>query len=164
MSVADYLDMHEARLAIIAEVGRQTAGFDAVLSPTVPIVAPKISDVSSSKDEYRRVNVLLLRNPSIVNLLDGCALSIPCHAHGDAPVGLMLAGPRLGDVVQYGLFDLGVALYGRYQIRDQVGTPLKVHVDLGESGLHVLILGDHLVLGADISTADKKKNDDKKGN
>ncbi len=80
MSAADYLDMHEARAAIISEVNGQTAGFDAVLSPTVPIVAPKISDVSDSKDEYRRVNMLLLRNASIVNFLDGCALSIPCHA------------------------------------------------------------------------------------
>src|SRR3954453_6187275 len=63
----------------------------------VPIVAPKVSDVSSSNDEYRRINMLLLRNASIVNFFDGCALSIPCHAEGEAPVGLMLAGRRMGD-------------------------------------------------------------------
>ena len=34
----------------------------------------------------------MLRNPALVNLFDGCALSIPCHRPGDAPVGLMLAG------------------------------------------------------------------------
>lgn len=37
-------------------------------------------------------NIALLRNPIIVNLIDGCALSIPCHRPGDAPVGLMVAG------------------------------------------------------------------------
>ncbi len=47
MSAADYLDMHEARTAIMAEFNSQIAGFDAVLSPTVPIMAPKISDVAS---------------------------------------------------------------------------------------------------------------------
>lgn len=65
-------------------------GFDAVLSPTVPIVAPPIAALESSDDEFFRVNALLLRNPSVVNLLDGCAISLPCHETGDAPVGLML--------------------------------------------------------------------------
>ena len=36
----------------------------------------------------------MLRNPSLINFLDGCALSLPCHAPGAAPVGLMLAGMR----------------------------------------------------------------------
>jgi aspartyl-tRNA(Asn)/glutamyl-tRNA(Gln) amidotransferase subunit A len=33
----------------------------------------------------------MLRNPTFINFLDGCALSIPCHDPGTAPVGLMLA-------------------------------------------------------------------------
>jgi Asp-tRNA(Asn)/Glu-tRNA(Gln) amidotransferase A subunit family amidase len=107
MSAADYLDMHDARKAIIANVDRQTAGFDAVLSPTVPIVAPKISDVADSKDEYRRVNMLLLRNASIVNFLDGCAWSIPCQDGGEAPVGLMVAGRRMADEA---LLSIGLAV------------------------------------------------------
>jgi len=28
----------------------------------------------------------------VVNFLDGCALSIPCHQPGEAPVGLMVVG------------------------------------------------------------------------
>jgi aspartyl-tRNA(Asn)/glutamyl-tRNA(Gln) amidotransferase subunit A len=107
VSAADYLDMREERKAIIARVQRRTESFDAVLSPTVPIVAPKISDVANSQDEFRRVNVLLLRNPSVVNFLDGCALSIPCHADGEAPVGLMLSGRRMGDAA---LLSLGLAV------------------------------------------------------
>src|SRR6476469_3356076 len=99
--------MRDDRNAVIARVEARTKGFDAVLSPTVPIVAPKISDVANSQDEFRRVNVLLLRNPSVVNFLDGCALSIPCHADGEAPVGLMLSGRRMGDAA---LLSLGLAV------------------------------------------------------
>jgi len=33
-----------------------------------------------------------LRNTSFVNAADGCALSLPMHAPGEAPVGLMVAG------------------------------------------------------------------------
>ena len=28
----------------------------------------------------------------MVNYFDGCALSVPCHDPGSAPVGLMIAG------------------------------------------------------------------------
>jgi len=39
----------------------------------------------------------MLRNTSIVNLFDGCALSIPCQDPGTAPVGLMIAGTQNTD-------------------------------------------------------------------
>ncbi|MFL6417165.1 MAG: amidase [Bryobacteraceae bacterium] len=107
MSAADYLEMRHARVVMIADVNRRMAGFDALLSPTVPIVAPKISEVTDSKDEYRRVNMLLLRNTSIINFLDGCSLSIPCQSPGDPPVGLMVSGPRLGDAA---LLSVGLAV------------------------------------------------------
>jgi aspartyl-tRNA(Asn)/glutamyl-tRNA(Gln) amidotransferase subunit A len=34
----------------------------------------------------------MLRNPTVVNVLDGCAASVPIHDGGEAPVGLMVAG------------------------------------------------------------------------
>ena len=37
-------------------------------------------------------NNAILRNPSVVNFLDGCALTIPCHVPGAGPVGLMVVG------------------------------------------------------------------------
>jgi aspartyl-tRNA(Asn)/glutamyl-tRNA(Gln) amidotransferase subunit A len=62
---------------------RQTcAGYDAVLSPTVPMVAPPIAQVApgAERDEaFFRVNALLLRNTSVVNMLDGCAISCPAR-------------------------------------------------------------------------------------
>ncbi|EWS61341.1 amidase [Methylibium sp. T29-B] len=90
MSAADYIDLQKARAAWIARMHVALRGFDAVLSPTVPILAPPITALEASDEEFFRVNSLLLRNPSVVNLLDGCAISLPCQAPGEAPVGLML--------------------------------------------------------------------------
>jgi Asp-tRNA(Asn)/Glu-tRNA(Gln) amidotransferase A subunit family amidase len=42
---------------------------------------------------------LLLRNTSVVNMLDGCGISLPCHAPGELPVGLMLWQGALHDDV-----------------------------------------------------------------
>jgi aspartyl-tRNA(Asn)/glutamyl-tRNA(Gln) amidotransferase subunit A len=93
MKAWEYLDLARARADWIARVGAAINGFDAVLSPTVPIVAPPIADVApgAERDEaFFRINALLLRNTSVVNMLDGCAISLPCHAPGSLPVGLML--------------------------------------------------------------------------
>lgn len=92
MKAWEYIDLQQARAAWIAEVEAALAGYDAVLSPTVPMVAPAIADVApgAERDEaFFRTNALLLRNTSVVNMLDGCALSLPCHAPGELPVGLM---------------------------------------------------------------------------
>ncbi|MBC7602797.1 MAG: amidase [Ramlibacter sp.] len=99
MKAWEYLEMAPARQRWIARVGEALGGFDAVLSPTVPIVAPPIAQVRHARtgedakaldQEFFRVNALLLRNTSVVNMLDGCAISIPCHAPGELPVGLMI--------------------------------------------------------------------------
>ena len=46
------------------------------------------------------MNAQLLRNTSVVNMLDGCAISIPCHAPDELPVGLMVwHGEMRDDVV-----------------------------------------------------------------
>lgn len=97
MSAADLLDVLQARTAWIAEVEDAIAGYDALLMPTVPLVAPKVADLLASDEAYFRANGLMLRNPTLINFLDGCALSIPCHEPGDAPVGLMVAGAALAD-------------------------------------------------------------------
>ncbi len=90
LSGADYVALVERRAGLIAEFGRSIQDYDALMLPTVPIVAPPFSAFEAD-DEYIRLNRLLLRNPSCFNLLDGCAISLPCHAPGSAPVGLMLA-------------------------------------------------------------------------
>jgi aspartyl-tRNA(Asn)/glutamyl-tRNA(Gln) amidotransferase subunit A len=39
----------------------------------------------------------MIRNPGIANFLDRCALSLPCHEPGSAPVGLSLMGHCMAD-------------------------------------------------------------------
>jgi Asp-tRNA(Asn)/Glu-tRNA(Gln) amidotransferase A subunit family amidase len=89
----EYLELIRARADWMARVAAALRGFDAVLSPTVPITAPPIAQVapgSERDEEFFRINALLLRNPSVVNMLDGCAISIPCHGPGELPCGLMI--------------------------------------------------------------------------
>lgn len=97
MSAADYIDLLGERQSWIARMEARLERFDAVLSPTVPIVAPSIASVLHNDDEFFRVNSMLLRNTSVVNMLDGCAISIPCHMPGQLPVGLMLWHAALHD-------------------------------------------------------------------
>jgi Asp-tRNA(Asn)/Glu-tRNA(Gln) amidotransferase A subunit family amidase len=54
------------------------------------MVAPPLQPLVDSDDLFFSTNALLLRNPSVVNMLDGCALSLPCHQPGELPVGLMV--------------------------------------------------------------------------
>ncbi|NQE48361.1 amidase [Herbaspirillum rubrisubalbicans] len=91
MSAADLLDVLHARPRWIAEVEAQLAGYDALVMPTVPIVAPRIAELQASDEAYYAANGKLLRNPTLINFLDGCAVSLPCHTAGSAPVGLSLA-------------------------------------------------------------------------
>jgi aspartyl-tRNA(Asn)/glutamyl-tRNA(Gln) amidotransferase subunit A len=94
---ADYSALLTERRAWIASMEAALVGFDAMLSPTVPIVAPRLAPLVQSDEAFFGANALLLRNPSLVNLLDGCALSLPCHRRGDWPVGLMVWAPALAD-------------------------------------------------------------------
>ena len=98
ITATDHLRLVAARADWIARVGRRLAGYDALLSPTVPVVAPLVAPLADD-DTFFATNALLLRNPSVVNFLDGCALSLPCHAPGTLPVGLMVWGPALADDV-----------------------------------------------------------------
>ncbi len=93
MTAVDYLRLQLARQDWIARVRTALQSFDGVLSPTVPLVAAAIADVApgAARDaEFFRVNALMLRNTSVVNLLDGCAISLPNQALGALPTGLML--------------------------------------------------------------------------
>jgi aspartyl-tRNA(Asn)/glutamyl-tRNA(Gln) amidotransferase subunit A len=86
----------QARVAMMERFARAMSSYDALIAPTVAIVAPPIVDMEDD-DRFRRANALILRNPMVVNLLDAPSLTIPCHPAGSAPVGLMLTGPRLSD-------------------------------------------------------------------
>ena len=92
MSAADYIDLLAQRAAMIAESARLAEPYDALLMPTVAMVAPAIAPLEADDQLYGKTNLAILRNPSVVNFLDACALSIPCHQPGQGPVGLMVVG------------------------------------------------------------------------
>jgi aspartyl-tRNA(Asn)/glutamyl-tRNA(Gln) amidotransferase subunit A len=95
-SAADYLDLQQRRRKLRAGVDRETASFDAIVAPTTPMAAPPIADMSD-EETYAKTNRLMLRSPSLANMLDRPSISIPCQTHGEAPVGLMLTGKHGAD-------------------------------------------------------------------
>jgi aspartyl-tRNA(Asn)/glutamyl-tRNA(Gln) amidotransferase subunit A len=92
ITASDYLAFGDLRAQFIREVERLAAGFDAILMPTTPCIAPTIAEADVSDDDYFRWNMRVLRNNGLINFLDGCAASVPCHEPGAAPVGLMVCG------------------------------------------------------------------------
>ena len=96
LSAANYIDLIKARADLQQRVAEITTHYDALVMPTVPIVAPTIRELDDP-DRFQHYNLLMLRNPSVANFLDRCAISLPCHEAGSPPVGLMLMGERGSD-------------------------------------------------------------------
>jgi aspartyl-tRNA(Asn)/glutamyl-tRNA(Gln) amidotransferase subunit A len=94
---ADYVELARLRRAFIDEVESLAAPFDAFLMPTVPCIAPTIAEATVTDEDYFRWNGRILRNVGLINFLDGCAVSLPCHTPGSAPVGLSVCGVAMSD-------------------------------------------------------------------
>jgi len=90
VSATDYIVMQDRRRDWIRRVEHALQGFDALVCPTVPMLAPTIESLAADTDFFK-TNGLLLRNTFAINFLDGCSFSLPCHAAGELPVGLMLS-------------------------------------------------------------------------
>jgi aspartyl-tRNA(Asn)/glutamyl-tRNA(Gln) amidotransferase subunit A len=67
-----------------------TAGYDAILCPTSPILPPNVARLDSDPDYYLTENLLSLRNTRIGNLMGLTALSLPT---GVPSCGIMLMSP-----------------------------------------------------------------------
>lgn len=89
MLATGYMALQDGRAAAIAEMRRRMRPWDALLTPTVPIVAPRLDELADDAD-FTRLNLLVLRNPTVANMLGLCAASLPCHEPGGLPVGLMV--------------------------------------------------------------------------
>ncbi|MBL8289733.1 MAG: amidase [Rubrivivax sp.] len=100
---ADYIALLRRRADWIARVQQRLAGFDALVCPTVPIVAPQIAPLEASDEAFFKANGLLLRNTFAINFLDGCSFSLPCHEAAELPVGLMLSAPGGHDAALAGV-------------------------------------------------------------
>jgi aspartyl-tRNA(Asn)/glutamyl-tRNA(Gln) amidotransferase subunit A len=106
ISAADYIDLVQARRSLIARVNARLAPYDALVLPTTANTPPRIADLADDK-AFTTANMRSLRNCSLINLIDGCAISLPAHREGEVPVGLMLAAPGGAD---RRIFEIAAAL------------------------------------------------------
>jgi aspartyl-tRNA(Asn)/glutamyl-tRNA(Gln) amidotransferase subunit A len=90
IGAADYIDLIAMRKSLIARATARLAPYDALVMPTTANTPPVIADLADDK-VFARENLRSLRNCTLINMIDGCAISLPCHREGEAPVGLMLA-------------------------------------------------------------------------
>jgi aspartyl-tRNA(Asn)/glutamyl-tRNA(Gln) amidotransferase subunit A len=93
MPAADYIELFQARVRIMAVAADRLRDADAWLMPTVAVVPPRVRDLEQD-DAFFATNGLVLRNPSVINFLDGCAVSLPSGTPG---VGLAVCGLRNAD-------------------------------------------------------------------
>jgi aspartyl-tRNA(Asn)/glutamyl-tRNA(Gln) amidotransferase subunit A len=108
LSAADYVDFLGARKSLIARATVRLAPYDALVLPTTANTPPVIADLADDK-AFTKANLLSLRNCTLINMIDGCAISIPAHREGEVPVGLMLAASGGAD---RRIFELAAAMEG----------------------------------------------------
>jgi aspartyl-tRNA(Asn)/glutamyl-tRNA(Gln) amidotransferase subunit A len=89
VSSADYIETLQARAVLIRAMDARLADLDVLVMPTCPIVSPRQDEVTDPKAFMAR-NAMLLRNTTIVNFFDCCAVSLPLPREGGLPTGLML--------------------------------------------------------------------------
>jgi aspartyl-tRNA(Asn)/glutamyl-tRNA(Gln) amidotransferase subunit A len=89
-SAADYIDLVNARKSLVARAAARLAPYDALVLPTTANTPPRIADMKDDQ-AFTKANLLSLRNCTLINMIDGCGISLPIHREGEVPVGLMLA-------------------------------------------------------------------------
>ena len=99
-SAADYITLLAERAAMQARAAERLRDADAWLMPTVAVRPPRL-DALARDEDFFATNGLVLRNPSVLNWLDGCAASLPmgqgiglgiCGLHGHDARVLQVAG------------------------------------------------------------------------
>ena len=112
ISAADYIDMMAARRALIARIAVRLEPYDALVLPTTANTPPRIAELTDDK-AFTRENLRALRNCTLINMIDGCAISLPAHREGDVPVGLMLASTGGND---RRIFELAAGIEGAIRV------------------------------------------------
>ena len=112
ISAADYIDLINARRSLIAHIAVRLAPYDALVMPTTVNTPPKIADLADDR-AFTTANVRSLRNCTLINMIDGCAISLPAHREGEVPVGLMLASTGGSD---RRIFELAAGMEGAIRV------------------------------------------------
>ncbi|MHA6326267.1 amidase [Roseivivax sp. CAU 1753] len=94
VSAAMYIRAWDRLEAVRAAWHRAVAGFDAVLAPTTPNIAPDAARLLSDDAYYVTENLLTLRNTRVGNLLGLAAVTLPS---GAPSVGVSLMGAPMGE-------------------------------------------------------------------
>jgi len=108
ISAADYIDLLNARRSLIERIAVRLAPYDALVMPTTANTPPRIADLGDDK-AFTTENLRALRNCTLINVIDGCAISLPAHREGEVPVGFMLAATGGAD---RRMFELAAAMEG----------------------------------------------------
>jgi Asp-tRNA(Asn)/Glu-tRNA(Gln) amidotransferase A subunit family amidase len=81
-----------------AEIARAFAEIDFLVTPTTPILAPHISELTKDPDLLRPAELVLLRNTRPMNVWGLPAISVPCGTtKAGLPIGVQIVGPPGGD-------------------------------------------------------------------
>jgi aspartyl-tRNA(Asn)/glutamyl-tRNA(Gln) amidotransferase subunit A len=112
ISAAEYIDLLNARRSLIARIAIRLAPYDALVLPTTANTPPKIADLADDK-AFTIANLRSLRNCTLINMIDGCAISLPAHREGEVPVGLMLASTGGSD---RRIFELAAGMEGAIRV------------------------------------------------
>jgi aspartyl-tRNA(Asn)/glutamyl-tRNA(Gln) amidotransferase subunit A len=83
-----YAEMIAARQRLVRAMDARLSDLDVLALPTTAICAPEMNEVATP-ESFSLKNMLLLRNPAIVNFFDLCAISLPIPGTV-RPAGLML--------------------------------------------------------------------------
>jgi aspartyl-tRNA(Asn)/glutamyl-tRNA(Gln) amidotransferase subunit A len=112
ITAADYIDLLNARRSLIARIATRLAPYDALVMPTTANTPPRIADLADDK-AFATANLRSLRNCTLINMIDGCAISLPAHREGEVPVGFMLASTGGSD---RRIFELASAMEGTIRV------------------------------------------------
>src|SRR6202790_4366004 len=136
ISAADYIDLLEMRKSLIARATVRLAPYDALVLPTTANTPPRIADLADDK-AFTAANLQALRNCTLINMIDGCAISLPCHREGEVPVGLMLAASGGSDRC---IFELAAAMEAVIRVGSHIHHRRPGHHHaadaVGRSGRH----------------------------
>jgi len=81
------------RADVIARLATALSRFDALIAPTLQMHPPKIAEAEA---DFDRVNAAMLRNTSMLNFADACALTLPTTKTGEGRPGALMVGGAKG--------------------------------------------------------------------
>ena len=130
VTAPEYLSALSHRRQLIALAEGRMQAVDVLAAPTVPISPPLLSDIEGP-DVYARTNRMASRTTNPANVLDLCAISIPCGLDdAGMPVGLQLIASRGEDE------RLLAHAYSAERVlgtaRDRLGSPARCRGTVGQ--------------------------------